>query len=243
MEGCTEKGINQQLRNAMETKNGGGMERDTETEIQQLFQSSTSNGGVMETSHFKIKMSLEVLACTLSFLDINDYEDCSGKVLLFHSIGLTNLETHFVHLFWLKETTFETFLTGRDVSWVGNPLIKTIRHRTYWTRNSKFHRSSGPAVITPCCFQWFRRGRRHRGHDEPALEWKNGEHEEKSWYWEGLEHRENDKPAFVSNNEEGQAWYWHGKRHRENGPACVRLNGNKKWYVNGVFQKKVRIIK
>ena len=46
-------------------------------------------------------------------------------------------------------------------------------------------------------------------------------------------HRDNG-PAYVR-GDDYKAWYIHGVRHREGGPAIERPDGRCEWYLNGRF--------
>ncbi len=158
-------------------------------------------------------MSLGILATTFSFLDINDYEDCSGNVLLFHSLGLTNQETQFVHFFWLRETIFTTLLKGKDVSRL---------------RNTRLHRRNGPADVEQDIETWFSCGKIHREGDLPAKYNKRF----RQWWWNGNLHREQDKPACIDIR--GKEWWRHGRLHREGDkPAVKKRNGDEEWWWDG----------
>ncbi len=118
-------------------------------------------------------MNLDQLSLLVSFLDINEFEDNSGSVDLFESLGLSVRERRRVLSCWLGNSVFE---------------VSRESNITCWTRNSKYHRRFGPAIDysgSPAALMWFRNGRRHRKHDKPAIEWNNGD---KAWYFDGKLH-------------------------------------------------------
>ncbi len=166
-------------------------------------------------------MCLEVLASILSFLDINDHEDYFSNVALLNSLGLSKPESTQVLSFWLCNTIF------------------TITHelgKTSWTRNSKLHRTKGPAVdelfITFDSVRkqkWMRKGDLHRSGDLPAIEWDYGL---KEWWWKGRRHR-NNNPARISDFCE--TWFFHGKPHRTGGgPVYNWKDEEREWYMDMV---------
>jgi hypothetical protein len=54
------------------------------------------------------------------------------------------------------------------------------------------------------------------------------------WTQNGKPHRDGDKPALIANDDTGilMKWCKHGELHRTTGPAIVRSNGDKEWWVN-----------
>lgn len=55
-------------------------------------------------------------------------------------------------------------------------------------------------------------------------------------YWEndrGKYHRDHDLPAIEYHNG-AKAWYKNGKRHREVGPALIFCDGKELWFLNGI---------
>ncbi len=157
-------------------------------------------------------MSLEVLVCTLSFLDINNYEDCSGNVALFDFLNLNSRERNLVLTFWLSHTLFTV----------------STNYRTLYLRNNQLHKRNGAAsVYQGFIREWWVCGKKHRGGDLPAS--TNGV-DIREWWWNGERHREAG-PAYLSTHSE--EWFFCGLRHRETGPALIRLTGETEWFLSG----------
>ena len=76
----------------------------------------------------------------------------------------------------------------------------------------------------------------HNINDEPATIYNNGN---KFWYKHGLVHRDNDKPAYEY-RDGSKFWYKKGKCHRENGPAIIDGNGEKQYYLNGIYYPNIK---
>ncbi len=132
-------------------------------------------------------MNLHVLSETLSFLDINLFESCSGELDLLNDIKSKNqIQSH-----WLKNTTFTRVQQG---SW------------TLWQRNNLLHREGDlPAAVNSCGIkEWFKLNQLHRERDLPAVV-KRGKH---AWWLHGVKHRDSG-PAVVTPN--SRAWWVNGE--------------------------------
>jgi hypothetical protein len=83
---------------------------------------------------------------------------------------------------------------------------------------------------------WYLNGKYHRDNDLPAVIYANGD---QYWCQNGKCHRDNNLPAFIGVNGD-QEWYRNDVRHRDDGPAVIRADGLKRWYVDGVFIKETK---
>ncbi len=178
---------------------------------------------IKETSVF---MSLELLSTIVSFLDLNDFQDCNGTVTLCDLLDLSIPERQQVLTFWLKNSVFE---------------FHQNYNKTWFSRNGKIHKTNGPAVLWNCgTKEWFFTGKPHRGGDEPAVQstWVDSWHifkgQKNEWIVNGERHRENDMPAVVDQGR--REWFVNGRLHRTLGPAIESESGAKEWYVNGIEQ-------
>ncbi len=113
-------------------------------------------------------LQMDLLATIVSFLDINDFQDCDGTVVLCDFLDLSIPERQQVLTFWSNNSVFE---------------IHVDRVKTWFTRNRKIH-NTGPAVLwNRGTKEWFSCGERHRGAGNPAIEWRFGK---KDWYLNGV---------------------------------------------------------
>jgi len=80
--------------------------------------------------------------------------------------------------------------------------------------------------------KWFYQGELHRDDDKPAVTYKNGR---QMWYKHGMLHRDGNEPAYIHPNG-ARAWHTDGKKHREDGPAVIKKDGTKEWWLNGERQ-------
>ncbi len=116
-------------------------------------------------------MDLPVLSTLVSFLDINNFQDCSGQIEILST--LSDSEKHFVLSFWLKHTHFSA------TTYVGNYAI------TIYTRNFDPHRDNDrPAIIKNNSSEWFLCGKRHRKQGRPAIVFDDDD-EFKEWFLNG----------------------------------------------------------
>jgi hypothetical protein len=77
---------------------------------------------------------------------------------------------------------------------------------------------------------WYKNGHWHRDGDKPAVIYRNGT---LVWYKNGDRHRDGDKPAFIGSKGTLE-WYKNGLLHRTTGPAIIRSNNKKEYWINGV---------
>ncbi len=159
-------------------------------------------------------MSL-ILSLLLSFLDINEFQDCENNVALFEHLGLLRPEKQRVLKFWLCHTNY--FCITGEIS--------------YWKRNEAFHRGNGEAAVIGESCAWFNNGELHREGDNPAVV-RSGS---KEWFFRGKRHRKADKPAVLleSGRNWDKEWYFEGLLHRESGRPAVMTNRFKEWWVRG----------
>lgn len=125
-------------------------------------------------------MDLVNLAHTLSFLDINDFQDFYGKISLLNL--LTPRERSQILSFWLKQSFFEY----KEIS----------PEETRWLRNGELHRTHGQAVTRLSSRQipikeWWYKGERHRLNGPAIARFSFSEQEPDSeeWWCEGKRHR------------------------------------------------------
>ncbi len=143
-----------------------------------------------------------LIAETLSFLDINKFQDHSGRIaLLDFCEHKKQVLTH-----WIRNTNYQ---------------IKTkafgSNHWTSRIRNGISHSSNN--YPTEYCGNnriWKKLGVPHRENDLPACEWAK----RKEWMWQGKLHREGDRPAVEIFGVEKE-WWSHGVLHRLHGQAVV----------------------
>ncbi len=113
-----------------------------------------------------------------------------------------------------------------------------VIHKWY-NEKGKLHRINKPAMIW---FQkskiwrehWFKKDKRHRNNDEPAVIYYNFCDEKRvmeleTWYQDDRIHRDNDRPATrwydSSGRLEREMWYQNNKLHRSAGkPALIIYN-------------------
>ncbi len=118
-------------------------------------------------------MNLPVLSTIISFLDINDFQDCSGQIELLSA--LSDSEKLFVLSFWLKHTDF---------------AANTYDSVTVYARNIIPHRGNDkPAIIQDDRSEWFLCGKRHRKQGRPAIVFVEDDEEYESWFLNGKEVR------------------------------------------------------
>jgi hypothetical protein len=132
----------------------------------------------------------DILALTISYLDITEYSDDIPNLL--NSFGTENYAK--ILLQWQKETLYET---------------KIQKNKTSHKVNGKLHRVDGPAVEwSNGDKEWWVNDKLHRL-DGPAIEWANGD---KSWWVNGDIHRL-DGPAveLISGT---KMWFFKGHRQR-----------------------------
>ena len=84
------------------------------------------------------------------------------------------------------------------------PIKKIVNGVTTYTKNGRYHREDGPAII-----------------------WKDGTSQ---WYFNGKKHRD-DGPAIDLKNV--KIWYKNGKKHRDDGPAEIYSNDEYFWWNDG----------
>ncbi len=109
-------------------------------------------------------MSLKILSTTLSFLDINEFQDLSDKVSLTSLLDLSAREIFSVLLFWLSNTNFSVdhlwcfiahMRNGRyhrkeapAITWISNGLPKNFARERLneWCKNGELYRLNGPVI-------------------------------------------------------------------------------------------------
>ncbi len=139
-------------------------------------------------------MDLLVLSSILSFLDINEFQDCDGDVVLLDLLGFSVSEIRQILFFWLSNTCFKIL----------------VEKNTKWTRNSKVHRSNDkPAVIEKNREIWVVKSLIHRRGDKPAYIWRQVDR--RSWFLHGKIHRDGGLPA-IEDSRYGDEWWVHGVR-------------------------------
>ncbi len=109
-------------------------------------------------------MNLPVFSTLVSFLDINDFQDCSGQIELFSA--LSDPVKLSVLVFWLKHTYFSV---DTEISYTKNYPI------TIYRRNRMVHKSNDkPAFIKNKRNEWFLCGKRHRKQGRPEIVLEDG---------------------------------------------------------------------
>lgn len=135
--------------------------------------------------------------------------------------------------------------------------------KEWWSGNERHRDGDEPAIITETGKnEWWNRGLRHRGGDKPAVvcisKKEAGKREE--WWFKGFPHRDNGEPSLVCSGVYGRARKWHfrgrpyrpdggpteetndgtllwhdleGKLHRVGGPAVIKADGTKEWWLDG----------
>ena len=144
----------------------------------------------------------------------------------------------------------DQYLTEHKLYWpVSSELMATYRDGSHtkaangtlaWYKNGEYHREGDkPAYIdADGSLEWYKNGQFHRDDDKPAYIGADGSLE---WYKNGLRHRDGDKPAFIG-SKGTLSWYKNDKCHRACGPAVIRPNNKKEYWINGVnITKEVKI--
>lgn len=133
-----------------------------------------------------------------------------------------------------------------------------------WFHHGKLHREHDrPAIVRRTGRWWYVRGQQHRDGGLPAVEWTNGARE---WWVHGkrfrangghvIEHSNGDRewrddderdsmyasrrydlPCIERANGDME-WRHRGVLHRANGPAVLRNNGTKEWWIAGLLQSR-----
>lgn len=100
-------------------------------------------------------------------------------------------------------------LCGADVRVSTNELGHTC---IQWTLNSELHSFCDlPAYAGHGIHLWYKRGKKHRSGDQPAIICADGKQE---WWQHDELHRDGDQPAIVHADGTRQ-WWQHGKKHRD----------------------------
>ena len=115
---------------------------------------------------------------------------------------------------------------------VGSHNRKDAMGSLVWRKNCQRHRGGDkPAwIYADGSLAWFKNDLCHRDGDKPAWISANGDLE---WCKNGLYHRDGDMPAKIYSNGRLQ-WWKNGKRHRTTGPAIIRPNNKREYWINGV---------
>jgi hypothetical protein len=116
--------------------------------------------------------------------------------------------------------------------------------RKEWWKDGVMHRDNAPALIDDGKSElapsehvveaWCRRGRLHRGGDNPAVIMSDGT---QKWFVNGTKHRSGDKPAVVGANGYLE-WAIKGKTHRSGDQPAIIDNGTYKWYSHGIIHRE-----
>jgi hypothetical protein len=101
-----------------------------------------------------------------------------------------------------------------------------------WFKNGVYHRDGDkPAEINPKgTLGWYKNGEKHRDGDKPAWISAAGT---LGWYRNGECHRDGDKPARVYAFGKLE-WLKNGLLHRTTGPAVIRPDNKREYWINGV---------
>jgi hypothetical protein len=101
-----------------------------------------------------------------------------------------------------------------------------------WYKNKLPHRDGDkPAIIRATgTLEWYKNGHPHRDGDKPAVIRADGN---LHWFKNGVLHRDGDLPACIRVNG-AREWYKNGERHRVTGPAVIKPNNKKEYWINGV---------
>jgi hypothetical protein len=156
----------------------------------------------------------DLLALTVSYLDITDYktEEINSLIL---SLGCDSPNQ--VLSRWDKSSRHETIIEGTKIT-------RKV--------NGKIHCANGPAILFRGSKAWYVNGRCHRV-DGPAIDWLNGT---KQWWVDGKLHRI-DGPA-VERSDGTKQWWMNDNLHRVDGPAVEYADGTRMWWVNGNFDRE-----
>ena len=101
-----------------------------------------------------------------------------------------------------------------------------------WSKNGDWHRDGDkPAWIgADGTLVWCKNSVYHRDGDKPAWIGADGRLE---WYKNHVKHRDSDKPALIR-ADGSLEWYKNGLLHRTTGPAIIRPNNKREYWINGV---------
>jgi hypothetical protein len=77
---------------------------------------------------------------------------------------------------------------------------------------------------------WSKNGKWHRDGDKPAVIYRNGT---LVWCKNSVYHRDGDKPAWIGADGVLE-WWKNGIQHRTTGPAIIRANKKREYWINGV---------
>lgn len=151
---------------------------------------------------------------------------------LWRLIASTDIETYYA-LAQVVRDLYKICPVGAT-SWEDHFTVAGV-HVTgcrYWKLRDKLHRGGDqPAHIWPDGQQeWWQHGELHRDGDQPAIIYPNGRRE---WWQNDVLHRDGDKPAVIR-ADGGLLWYQRGVHHRDsNQPAVIRADGWCVWWQHG----------
>jgi hypothetical protein len=75
---------------------------------------------------------------------------------------------------------------------------------------------------------WEKNDLLHRGRDKPAVIYANGT---LIWWQNDQIHRDGDRPAVIL-ADGGLSWWQNGNQHRSCGPAKIKTEGQREWWIN-----------
>lgn len=112
----------------------------------------------------------------------------------------------------------------------GRPAVVSDYGDEWWCRGERHRDGDLPAVNCDDQREWWYYGKLHRGGDKPALK---GDYEWREWWVNNKRHRGGGRPALIFADGFLSEWWFNGVRHNIDGPAVIRPNGAKKWYLFG----------